>query len=368
MRNISRTIAGVYLLATALLAITTVIWGSIGWAPLPLPTAAPPIRIDVAMSSEKEAWIRSALERFAQTNPTINGRRIEVRLRVFGSRELIDAIRQEEYQPTAISPASSIQLAELQQQYHDLLRDSALPLVLTPIVALMHDAPSTNGITNPWQLWQRQLPDQINQLKFGISSPVQSNGGLQSLIILAAQYHQTASLTVDQVRDKDFQDWLRQISTRVRDWPESTGELTTDFIIRPGAYDIITTYENLALQAFRQGEGRGLRLRVYYPAATLLSDHPYVVLSAPWVDGNERAAAILLRDFLRSPAEQTIAMREYGFRPVIPQVTINFDDTSSLFGRYRDLGVQFDITARLQLPPPEIVEELIATWQEVRKP
>lgn len=369
MRSISRTIAGVYLLATALLTVTTVIWGPIGWAPLPLPTAAPPIRIDVAMSSDKEAWIRSALERFAQTNPTINGRRIEVRLRVSGSRELIDAIGQG-YQPTVISPASSIQLVELQRQYPDLLRDPASPLALTPIVALMRDARSTDGIADPWQLWQRQLPDQINQLKFGISSPVQSNGGLQSLIILAAQYHQTASLTVDQVRDEDFRDWLRQISTRVPNWPDSTGTLTTDFIIRPGVYDIITTYENLALQAFRQGEGRGLRLRVYYPAATLLSDHPYVVLSAPWVDGNERAAAILLRDFLRSPAEQTIAMREYGFRPVIPQVTINFDDTASLFGRYleRDLGVQLDITAQLQLPPPEVVEELIATWQEVRRP
>ncbi|MCS6888820.1 MAG: ABC transporter substrate-binding protein, partial [Chloroflexus sp.] len=79
MLRISRTIAGIYVLATICLAVITVIFGPIGWAPLPLPTAAPPIRVEFAVSSEKEAWLSGAIERFARTNPAINGRAVEVR-------------------------------------------------------------------------------------------------------------------------------------------------------------------------------------------------------------------------------------------------------------------------------------------------
>lgn len=368
MLRISRTIAGIYLLATLLLAIVTVAFGPIGWAPLPLPTAAPPIRVEFAVSSEKEAWLRSALERFARTNPTINGRAVEVRMRVAGSRDLITAIERDGYQPTVVSPASELQLAELRQWRAELLGEPAQPLAFTPLVALMREAPNTAGITNPWQLWQRQLSDQlsdqINNVWIGISSPAKSNGGLQSLIVLAAQYHQASNLTTKQASDPGLREWLHQLNTRMQaGWPDSTGDLTTNFITQTGVYDIITTYENLALQTFRQGEGRGLRVRVYYPDATIVSDHPYAILTAPWVGNAEREAARLLRDFLLSSAEQTIAMREYGFRPANPQVTIDLNDTTSLFGRYRDYGLQLDLAAQLATPSPEIVAALVTTWQ-----
>lgn len=363
MLRISRTIAGIYVLATIVLTVVTVVFGPVGWSPLPLPTAASPIRIDFAVSSEKEAWLRSAIERFARTNPTINGRAVEVRMRVAGSRDLITSIERDGYQPTVVSPASELQLAELRQWRAELLREPAQPLAFTPLVALMREVTATKRIANPWQLWQRQLPDQINDVRIGISSPAKSNGGLQSLIVLAAQYHQTHSLTIEQARDTGLRDWLHQLNERVAGWPDSTGTLTTDFVIQPGVYHIITTYENLALQTFRQGEGRWLQARVYYPAATIVSDHPYAILTAPWVDNAEREAARLLRDFLLSPAEQTIAMREYGFRPANPQVTIDLNDQASLFGRYRDYGLQLDLAAQLATPSPEVIATLVTTWQ-----
>ena len=58
-------------------------------------------------------------------------------------------------------------------------------------------------------------------------------------------------------------------------------------------------------------------------------------------------------------------MHEYGFRPVIPQVTINLNDQESLFGRYRDLGLQLDLKTQLENPSLEVVEALISTWQDV---
>lgn len=364
MLRTSRLIAGTYLIATLVLIAITVMSGPVGWAPLPLPTAAPPIRLDIAISSEKEAWLRSAIERFAGTNPTVNGRAIKVRIRVAGSRDLIMAIEREGYQPTVVSPASTLQLAELQQWRADWLREPAQPLAFSPVVALMRQSSTTDGIDNPWQLWQHELPDRIKSLKIGISSPVLSNGGLQTLITLAAQYHQTTELTIAQAQDSGFRDWLQRLSQRVVDWSASTGTLTTDFVIRPGVYDIITTYENLALQAFRQGEGRGLQsLRIAYPATPIISDHPFAILNAPWVGNAEREAAIRLRTFLLSPTEQSIAMREYGFRPGNPQVRIDLDDSASLFGRYRDNGVQLDFPSQLALPTTDVVAALINTWR-----
>ncbi len=364
MLRMSRIIAGAYLGLTLVLAVITVLSGPIGWAPLPLPTTAPPIRVELAIGSEKEAWIRSALERFAQTQPNVNGRAIEVRLRVAGSVALINAIEREGYQPTAISPASSLQLADIRQWRADLLGDQAQSLAFSPLVALMREAPVTADIDNPWNLWQRTLPDRINQLKIGISAPDQSNGGLQTLIILAAQYHDSQSgLTLDQARDSELRAWLSDLNQRIGNWPASTGTLTNDFVLKTGTYDIITTYENTALRALRQAEGRGTRARIFYPSVTTVSDHPYAILTAPWVSDAERAAARVLGNFLLSPAEQAIAMREYGFRPAIPQVTIDLNDPTSLFGRYRDRGLQLDLAAQLPPPAPEVINALVETWR-----
>jgi hypothetical protein len=58
-------------------------------------------------------------------------------------------------------------------------------------------------------------------------------------------------------------------------------------------------------------------------------------------------------------------MREFGFRPVIPQVTINLDDQDSLFGRYRNYGLQLDLKTQLENPSQAVVEALISTWQDV---
>lgn len=359
MLRFSRIIASGYIIATILVTIATVIVGPIGWAPWPLPTAAPPIQVQLAVSSEKEEWIRSALERFARSNPTVNGRAIKVTLRATGSRELISAIQNDGYQPTAISPASRIQLAELQRLQPTIVGSSAQPLVFTPLVALLSKPPATTDIQDPWQA----LFDNRVRVKIGISSPEQSNGGLQTLVVLAARYHQSTSLTLDQARDPKLRDWLAELNRRVADWPPSTGKLTTDFIIRPGVYNIITTYENLALRALRQGEGRQLSISIHYPEATIFSDHPYTILTAPWVGSAERDAARLLGEFLLSPAEQTIAMREYGFRPANPQVTIDLDDSGSLFGRYADYGLRLDLAAQIAIPSPEVVAELLNTWR-----
>ncbi|WP_298821796.1 substrate-binding domain-containing protein [Chloroflexus sp.] len=359
MLTISRIVAASYIFATIVLAVITVVYGPIGWAPLPLPTAAPPIRIDLAISSEKEDWIRSAIERFALTNPTVNGRAIEVRVRIAGSRELIELIERGSYQPTAVSPASVLQLNELRQWRPEFLTEPAQSLVLSPIVVLVRESAATDSVVDPW----RAIQDNNLKVKIGISAPTRSNGGLQTILLLAAQYHRSDNLTREQARDPALQDWLANLDRRVVQWPASTGMLTTDFIIRPGVYDIITTYENLALQSFRQGEGRGLRIRIHYPPITTVSDHPYTILNAPWVDSAEREAARLLGNFLLSPDEQRIAMRQYGFRPANPQVTVNLTDAESLFGRYADRGLQIDLAAQLATPTPDVVTELLNTWR-----
>jgi Ca-activated chloride channel homolog len=52
-----------------------------------------------------------------------------------------------------------------------------------------------------------------------------------------------------------------------------------------------------------------------------VSDHPFVILNAPWVDANLRAAAEAYRDFLLARPQQERAL-QLGFRPADPQIAL----------------------------------------------
>src|SRR5207237_8204899 len=52
---------------------------------------------------------------------------------------------------------------------------------------------------------------------------------------------------------------------------------------------------------------------IYPREGTLVADHPYVVLRAPWVDDTKRRAAALFLAYLEHPDRQT-RLQELGFR------------------------------------------------------
>ncbi|NJO85054.1 MAG: ABC transporter substrate-binding protein, partial [Blastochloris sp.] len=132
--------------------------------------------------------------------------------------------------------------------------------------------------------------------KFGQTSPETSNSGIQTLVLLAYAYHnKTTGLSLADIRDAGFRAWMGDMQQSVANngYPNSTGNLMEDVMRRgPSQYDFIVVYENLAIENIERVQPWGT-LRVYYPPANILSDHPYAILDAPWVAPEQRAAAAL---------------------------------------------------------------------------
>ncbi|HEX7135694.1 MAG TPA: extracellular solute-binding protein, partial [Iamia sp.] len=99
---------------------------------------------------------------------------------------------------------------------------------------------------------------------------------------------------------------------------------------------------------------------VYPEEGTIYSDNPFIVLDAEWVSEDERRAAGVFEDFVKSPANQEKVL-EFGFRPGNPDVALADPITP-------DLGVDPNQPATLlETPAPEVMVELLDRWSEQRK-
>ncbi len=380
MLRLSRMLSGGYLLLALLITLLTLFVGPIGWAPFQFTTIGPggaPVIVTVAYGTEKEQWLKAAVERFTATNPHVGGRPVQIILTGIGSREMVSQVVQGTLQATVVSPASMVQIDQLRTAWMIANKggsvigaDAPKSLVITPLVLLAwKDRAAPIDQAAPGDFWmaiQKALTASGGQMHFGHTNPETSNSGLQTLLLLAADY---GDLSVDQVQSTDFRNWLRGVEQAVPSKEDSTGTLTTDMLrFGPSKYDFVAVYENLAIEAMDSpAAGGNGGLRVIYPPTTILSDHPYAVLSAPWVTSEQRQAAIQFRDFLLSSEIQQLAFQKYGFRPASQQVQINPSDTSSPFGRYAINGVQLNLPSQLSIPPGEVIDALIRTWKSVKQ-
>jgi Bacterial extracellular solute-binding protein len=73
-----------------------------------------PVVVSVLYSTEKEAWLNEIIVDFERTNPTIDGHPIRIELEKMGSWEINAAVLDGTRQPDIVSPASSLQIAGLQ--------------------------------------------------------------------------------------------------------------------------------------------------------------------------------------------------------------------------------------------------------------
>jgi ABC-type sulfate transport system substrate-binding protein len=129
----------------------------------------------------------------------------------------------------------------------------------------------------------------------------------------------------------------------------------------PSKYDVVMVYENLAIESLEAAQRQhGQPLRVYYPPATSLSDHPYAILDAPLTTAAEREAATRFRDFLLARPAQELALQR-GFRPASPEVSIG--GPNNPFERYASFGVRAEIDQQVETPPAAVMAALIDLWE-----
>lgn len=391
MLRLSRVVAGCYLAVCLVAFATSTIIGPLGYAPFPLPfgPTRAPIAITVDYGTEKQAWLEEAAALFEAGNPTIDGRPVRVTLEGVGSREMVTEIAQNKRMPTAISPASSVQIELLRAEWKNYSQNQGdiigagnvapQPLVITPLVLVaweerasrLWQVPPTDlwgdlhGAVSGGKSWKDLGGSEAwGYVKFGHTRPTTSNSGIQTLLLMAYAYHnKTRDLTVGDVTDAGFRAWMGEIEQSVIEFGDSTGTFMKNMVLSgPGKYDMVAVYENLAIQDIENASGRWGKLRVYYPPATILSDHPFAVLNAPWVSAEQQRAALLFRSFLLSAPTQRLALK-YGFRPANSDVAVIDSDAANPFNKYRDYGVLVDIGQQVQTPPAETIDTLIETWR-----
>lgn len=386
MQRLSRIIAFGYLLVCLAVVGGTFAFGPLGYAPFPLvrAPARAPVLLTVWYGSEKKEWLEAARLRFEAAQPLANGRPIQVQLKSMGSRELAERVLKQDWRgdapPAVISPASALWVDALHVPVVASGADAPRSLVLSPLVVVGWDARARalwpNGPQHFWNDLQAALAgdggwkalggsESWGPVKLGHASPATANSGAQALILMAYGFlGKSGGLSAADIANPALEQWLQPIEAAVPSFGESTAGFMDDMVRSgPAKYDFGVVYENLALQNMAAAQQRqGQALRIFYPPATMLSDHPYMLVDGAWVDADQRAAAASFREFLVGRAAQELAL-QFGFRPVDSSVSIGSGDQANPFTKYAANGVQAAIAQQAEPPAADVLNALIQLWQ-----
>lgn len=405
MKNITRLIGFGYLAITLITVIASTLLGSIGYAPFPVAIgpAPEPVVVTIWYGTEKKAWLEEAAKRYAATNPRQGRRPIQIQLIGMGSRDIPLRIAAQDWrstpQPTVISPSSSIWIELMRSEWAARGNQSEIvdagqvqPLALTPLVLVAWEERAkvlwpNNSQADFWQQlhtalsqdsWvnvarqngfaetspELQKAQNWGPVKFGHTSPLTSNSGTQTLLLMAyGFFNKTSGLTPADVQQAEFVSWMADMERAVPQFGDSTGTFMDEMVLRgPSQYDLAAVYENLAITNIDNARRWG-NLLIRYPPATVFSDHPYAVLNAPWTTPEQQAAAGQFRAYLLSRPLQELAL-QYGFRPADPNVPITSSDPNNPFNKYKSSGLSADVGQQVANPSGETLSALLAVWQQ----
>ncbi|MEP7358384.1 MAG: substrate-binding domain-containing protein [Anaerolineales bacterium] len=346
-----------------------------------------PVVVSLLYSTEKEQWLAEVVPAFEATHPQINGHPVVLKLEKSGSREMILAVLNQQAQPDLISPASSLQISILQDQSlnvfgHSIVNPSdaqnCRPVLRTPLVmvawkeradVLWGDNPGTDmwlrlhdAVIDP-NGWAALNHPEWGYVKFGHTDPLKSNSGFQAILLMTYGYlHKTAGLSGgDILSNPDYQRWFLELENSISDFGDSTGTYMKDMVaFGPSKYDLIAVYESVAIEQSANASNRYGQLRVYYPPATLWSDHPFCVVVADWVSPDQARAAQLFLNYLGSEPAQRAALLKYGFRPV--DTSIPLDQPGSPFQTYAANGFLIAVPPEVEVPPGNVLNTLLDFW------
>jgi hypothetical protein len=354
--------------------------------PASLSTAGDVLEIGIAHNPEKRRWLEWAVEQYAagERSPAVR-----VNLYPMEARAAAEAILGGDQRIHVWAPASKLHLEGFRRDWRAQRgKDAAsnrnpIPtaeeLALTPLVIVMwkgrfeaftSKSPEVSLKTIGYAMHAKQGWGTIagrpawGHFKFAHTHPARSGSGLMGLALLAYRFYgKTSDLTVREVMQSDFQEYLASFASGVADTPESTGDLIKDAILRgPSVYDALLIDESTAIEYFEAAHGRWEDFQVAYPDCNVWRDNPYCVLDVPWTTEPHRRAARALLEFLLSEPIQRGAL-DHGFRPGNPSVSLTGPD--SPFVRYEENGLRVDPPGMCDLPSRDVVENLQQSWTRI---
>jgi len=174
--------------------------------------------------------------------------------------------------------------------------------------------------------------------KLVVPNPRRNVGGLAAMVAAAGEYYGKTRISVADVTDADFQEWLAELMGAVTDFSSLS------------AYSA----EDLALFGYSMGDGgqllesdllahmAGIRARwqeplvIVYPEYVTWFDFPFTVWMGPETTAAEKNAALEFERYLLSAEVQEKAVLR-GLRPVNAEVSLDIE--GSPFVQWRDQGI-----------------------------
>lgn len=205
---------------------------------------------------------------------------------------------------------------------------------------------------------------------YGHTDPYISSTALSTLIAefyASARYNAGETnlrrLEKKQVQNEAVQAGVRQIESLIKHYSSRTTEFKEYIAQGPNYLDFVALEEN-DLIYINQGKTQYKppeKLVALYPKeGTFWHEHPFSIPIADWVTDEQRAAAKVFAEYVRSEAVQRKIM-EQGFRPVNPKVPIGYPIAP-------ELGVDPNQPATvLAVPDPDVIAAVQASWQYVKK-
>jgi ABC-type Fe3+ transport system substrate-binding protein len=187
--------------------------------------------------------------------------------------------------------------------------------------------------------------------KLAISNPRKNVSGLQAMVAAAGEYFGKTNISVEDVTDPEFQQWLGEIMGSMSD-------------LSGGTY----TVADLALFGYTTGDAgqllesdllvnmHGIQtrwadpLRIVYPEYVTWFDFPFTVWIGPETTALEKNAALEFERYLLSAENQEKALA-YGLRPANPEVPVT--GQGSLFDQWASQGVLGVVPRTTAMRPPD---------------
>ncbi len=345
-------------------------------------SSTPDAEIGIAYGTEKQRWLEWAVQEFAKTS---DGKHIKVNLIPMGSIEAAHAVLAGDKRINAWTPASNAYKDVFLQEWqvkdstgNPIAREESI--ALTPMVFVIWDERYQAFIQKHKVLSFATVNQALQEkggwntiankpewglFKFGHASPSQSNSGLMTIVLAAYAYqNKTKDLTLQDVVNVDFQNWLEKLERAASGMSNSTGTMMKEMVLKgPSSYDVLFVYENVAIDYLKNAEGRWGQLRVVYPEYNAWNEHPYYVLNVPWSTADQQKAASVFLNFLLTDPIQKESLN-HGFRPANLNVPIKFPE--SPFVRYASYGLQVDLQKICEPPKADVVNNLLASWQRLQ--
>jgi Ca-activated chloride channel family protein len=156
------------------------------------------------------------------------------------------------------------------------------------------------------------------------------------------------------------------VESSIIHYGSSTGFFADRMFERGPSYlSAAVLYENLVVaQESKRLSGASTQqpvVAIYPKEGTFWSNHPYVILDAPWITDELKTAARDFETFLRDKPQQLKAM-ELGFRPADPAIPL----ASPLDAQHGVDPAQPQTV--LEVPSAGVIQAVQQLWKQVKKP